>query len=239
MANGYIGKISAIVTASTADLSRRLQGSTRDVNRFANSIQSQIASASRSAQNSLNNIFTPLQRIERALFAGRRLNLIDSSQVQQIQRAVSVAEGINKPLAAATRQFQGLSAEVQAQFLPALDLAQRRVAGLNDLLARSGSVSEKSFAVTANRIEQTAQAVQRLTQAQRAASAGFTGNELEFTNPRALEAINAAAAASQRAAALPATQREDPGIASRMRPQSGGSTTSSRRLDALSRNLMT
>jgi len=217
MANGYIGKISALVTASTADLSRKLQGSTRDVNRFANSIQSQIATASRAAQSSLNGIFTPLQRIERALFAGRRLNLIDSSQVQQIQRAVSVAEGINKPLAAATRQFQGLSAEVQAQFLPALDLAQRRVAGLNDLLARSGSVSEKSFAVTANRIEQTAQAVQRLTQAQRAASAGFTGNELEFTNPRALEAINSAAAASQRAAALPATQREDPGIASRIR----------------------
>jgi len=217
MANGYIGKISALVTASTADLSRKLQGSTRDVNRFANSIQSQIATASRAAQSSLNGIFTPLQRIERALFAGRRLNLIDSSQVQQIQRAVSVAEGINKPLAAATRQFQGLSAEVQAQFLPALGLAQRRVAGLNDLLARSGNVSERAFGVTAERVERTAQAVQRLAQAQRAASAGFTGNELEFTNPRALEAINAAAAASQRAAALPASQRQDPAIAERVR----------------------
>jgi hypothetical protein len=217
MANGYIGKISALVTASTADLSRKLQGSTRDVNRFANSIQSQIAGASRAAQASLNGIFTPLQRIERALFAGRRLNLIDSSQVQQIQRAVSVAEGINKPLAAATRQFQGLSSEVQAQFLPALDLAQRRVAGLNDLLARSGNVSERAFGVTAERVERTAQAVQRLAQAQRAASAGFTGNELEFTNPRALEAINAAAAASQRAAALPASQRQDPAIAERVR----------------------
>jgi len=217
MANGYIGKISALVTASTADLSRKLQGSTRDVNRFANSVQSQIATASRAAQASLNGIFTPLQRIERALFAGRRLNLIDSSQVQQIQRAVSVAEGINKPLAAATRQFQGLSAEVQSQFLPALDLAQRRVAGLNDLLARSGNVSERAFGATAERVERTAQAVQRLAQAQRAASAGFTGNELEFTNPRALEAINAAAAASQRAAALPAAQRSDPAIAERVR----------------------
>ncbi len=217
MANGYIGKISALVTASTADLSRKLQGGTRDVNRFANSVQSQIAGASRAAQASLNGIFTPLQRIERALFAGRRLNLIDSSQVQQIQRAVSVAEGINKPLAAATRQFQGLSSEVQAQFLPALDLAQRRVAGLNDLLARSGNVSERAFGVTAERVERTAQAVQRLAQAQRAASAGFTGNELEFTNPRALEAINAAAAASQRAAALPASQRQDPAIAERVR----------------------
>jgi hypothetical protein len=219
MANGYIGKISALVTASTADLSRKLQGSTRDVDRFARSIQSQIAGASRSAQASLGGIFTPLQRIQRALdISGRSgLNLLKPGQLQEIQRAVSVAEGINKPLAAATRQFQGLSSEVQAQFLPALDLAQRRVAGLNDLLARSGNVSERAFAKTAERVERTSQAIQRLTQAQRAASAGFTGNELEFTNPRALEAINAAAAASQRAASLPASQRQDPAIAGRVR----------------------
>jgi hypothetical protein len=219
MANGgYIGKISALVTASTADLERKLRGSASEVDRFGKSIGSVIGSASRSAQASLNGIFTPLQKIQRALdIASRsRLNLVTSEQVAQIQRAVSVTEGINKPLTAATRQFGSLSAEVQANFLPALDLAQRRVAGLNDLLARSGNISEQAFGRTAERVERTAQAIQRLAQAQRAASAGFTGNELEFSNPRALEAINSAAATSQRVAALPASQREDPGITSRI-----------------------
>lgn len=200
MANGYIGKISALVTASTADLSRKLQGSTRDVNRFANSIQSQIAGASRSAQASLNGIFTPLQRIQRALVAGRGLNLIDSKQVAQIQRAVSVAEGINKPLAAATRQFEGLSAEVQAAFLPALDLAQRRAAGLNDLLARSGSVSEKAFTKTAERIGRVSAALQQLRQAQQITASAPSGNELQFTDPGVFAALQASAEARRKAA---------------------------------------
>jgi len=200
MANGYIGKISALVTASTADLSRKLQGSTRDVNRFANSIQSQIAGASRSAQASLNGIFTPLQRIQRALVAGRGLNLIDSKQVAQIQRAVSVAEGINKPLAAATRQFEGLSAEVQAAFLPALDLAQRRAAGLNDLLARSGSVSEKAFTKTAERIGRVSAALQQLRQAQQITASAPSGNELQFTDPSVFAALQASAEARRKAA---------------------------------------
>ena len=77
MANGYIGKISALVTASTADLSRKLQGGTRDVNRFANSVNAQIAGASSSARKSLEGIFTPLQRAQRAFSAGLALNLID------------------------------------------------------------------------------------------------------------------------------------------------------------------
>jgi hypothetical protein len=220
MANtGYIGKISALVTASTADLERKLRGATGDVTRFGRSLSSTLAAASSSAERSLNGIFTPLQRIQRAIQVGRggRLRLVDDRQVQQIQRAVSVTEGINKPLAAATRQFQGLSAEVQSAFLPALDLAQRRVSGLNDLLSRSGNVSETAFTKTAERVERTTQAIQRLTQAQRAASAGFTGNELEFSNPRALEEINAAAAASRRAGSLPASQREDPAITARVR----------------------
>jgi len=220
MANGgYIGKISALVTASTADLERKLRGSATEVDRFGKSIASIFRSAGRSAEASLNGIFTQQQKVQRALdIASRsRLSLLKPDEVARIQRAVSVAEGINKPLASAQRQFVSLSAEVQANFLPALVLAQTRVAGLNDLLARSGNVSEKSFTKTAERVERTTQAIQRLTQAQRAASAGFTGNELEFSNPRALEAINSAAAASQRAAALPAAQREDPGIAARVR----------------------
>ena len=63
MANGYIGKISAVVTANTSDLSRKLAGAVTNVDKFANRLAASVERSSQQAQNSLNNIFTPLQRL--------------------------------------------------------------------------------------------------------------------------------------------------------------------------------
>jgi len=135
MANtGYIGKISALVTASTADLERKLRGATGDVTRFGRSLSSTLAAASSSAERSLSGIFTPLQRLQRALDVGARsrLRLVDDAQVRRIQQIVSVSEQINKPLAQAARSFQGLSSDVGAAFLPALQRAQQATINLNN-----------------------------------------------------------------------------------------------------------
>lgn len=215
----YIGKISALVTASTADLQRKLQGSAQQVDRFGGQLQRTITTASRSAQASLGGIFTPLQRIQRALDVGRdaRLGLVTPQQVEQIQRAVSVAEGINKPLAAATKQFAQLSSDVQAAFLPALDEAQRRVSGLNDLLERSGNVSEKAFTKTAERVDRVAASLSRLSEIQRIVSSAPTGRELTFEDPRTAAQLQRNAALRQRAATLPATALADGDISQQVR----------------------
>lgn len=220
MANGsYIGKISALVTASTSDLSRKLRDGAKDVDRFSNSVRAQFDRASRSAENSLNQIFTPLQRLQRALTAGRSstLNILTEDQVRRLQQSVSLAEQINKPLASAARAFQNLSADAAIAFAPALVRAQEAAIQLSNTLAETGQVGTTQFNQAQRAVERTAEAIQRLNSLQRASAAGLTGNEAQFVNPRALEEINAAAAASQRVGALPASQREDPGLRERVR----------------------
>ena len=75
MANGYLGKISAIVSANTADFDGKLNRSAKEVNAFAGRVQSNLTSASRQAAKALEGIYTPLQRFERSLQAAGSLKL--------------------------------------------------------------------------------------------------------------------------------------------------------------------
>jgi hypothetical protein len=220
MANGYIGKISAIVTASTADLSRKLQGSGKEVGRFANSVQSQIAAASRSAQSSFNGIFTAAQKVERALQAGtslrnkRGIALIDPGEADRIRRVVSVAEGLNKPADRARRSFEGLSLEVRGALQPALERMQRSVDFVNNRIEVFGRVSPAAFERVERTIRQTTIAISQLSQAQQRLNSLATGNELEFSDPRLAGNLAAAQKAGQQALSLPAQAiATDPQIA--------------------------
>lgn len=69
MARGYLGKISAIVTANTGDYVRKLNESASETRNFAKTVESTLRSASRDAAKSLQGIYTPLQQFERALRA--------------------------------------------------------------------------------------------------------------------------------------------------------------------------
>lgn len=69
MANGYLGKISAIVSANTGDFKPKLDAAASDVQKFARTMERSLASASRDASRSFEGIYTPLQKIERALKA--------------------------------------------------------------------------------------------------------------------------------------------------------------------------
>ena len=214
MANGYIGKISALVTASTADLSRKLQGSTGEVRKFAASVQSQVTAASRNAQNSLNSIFTPLQKLERALKAANgQLNLLKPGQAAEIRAFVSAAEGINKPLEAAQRQFAGLSSEVAGRFIPALNRAQEAALQVNEQITRTGAVAAQNFREAQRAVEAFAQSQARVAQIDRAATSGRTGREAEFVSPRALQTLREAAALSERASQLSPAALQDGGVA--------------------------
>jgi|694.fasta_scaffold77632_2 hypothetical protein len=225
MANGYIGKISALVTASTADLSRKLQGGTRDVNRFANSVNAQIAGASSSARKSLEGIFTPLQRAQRAFSAGLALNLIDEAQVRRLQQTVSIAEQISKPLGAASRVFQGLSADVAAGLVPALLRAQDAAQRVNDEVGTTGGVTASSYRVAEQAIDRAAAAFERFRQAEQIIGSAPRGRELQFDDPQLFEALQRSADARRGAAA--------PGVASRVGGALGDAVREVTRFDDL------
>jgi len=72
---GYLGKISALVTANTGDFSRNLNAAASDVRKFAATVQSNITKASSDAERSFKAIYTPLQTLERSLKAASSMKL--------------------------------------------------------------------------------------------------------------------------------------------------------------------
>ena len=75
MANGYLGKISAVVSANTADFQAKLNASAKDVQAFARTVQSNLTTASKEAARSFESIYTPLQKFERSLQAAASMKL--------------------------------------------------------------------------------------------------------------------------------------------------------------------
>lgn len=216
MASGYIGKISAVVTANTSDLTKKLADAGNDTKRFSENLNRSISSAANSAQNSLQKIFTPLQNIERRLQTSLKIPGLDLP-LDEIRQAVSITEQLNKPLAGVREGFSRLSLNVQAAFLPALQGAQDEVVRLNLLLQNTGNVSEQSLERARLAVEKLAAAQARLQQAEQIAGRGKTGRELQFTDPRAYESLNRTAQLTQRAGSLPAAQLADGSVAKLVR----------------------
>jgi chromosome segregation ATPase/uncharacterized protein YnzC (UPF0291/DUF896 family) len=75
MANGYLGKISAVVSASTGDFDSKLAKSAKEVANFASRVQGNLTSASTQAARALEGIYTPLQKVERSLRAAESMKL--------------------------------------------------------------------------------------------------------------------------------------------------------------------
>lgn len=216
MASGYIGKISAVVTANTSDLTKKLADAGQNTKRFSENLNRSISSAANSAQNSLQKIFTPLQNIERRLQTSLKVPGL-ALPLDEIRQAVSITEQLNKPLASVREGFSRLSLNVQAAFLPALQGAQDEVVKLNLLLQNTGNVSEQSLERARLAVEKLAAAQARLQQAQQIAARGNTGRELQFTDPRAYESLNRTAQLTQRAGSLPAAQLADGSVAKLVR----------------------
>ena len=72
---GYLGKISAIVTANTGDFKPKLDAAASEVQKFSRTVQSNLTSASSNASKAFEGIYTPLQKMERALQAAASMKL--------------------------------------------------------------------------------------------------------------------------------------------------------------------
>lgn len=214
---GYIGKISAVVTANTSLLSRELLKSAQDANKFASSLKSSINRGADAASASIEKIFTPLQMLERKLQQAASRGLKLNMPSDKIRAFVSAAEQINKPLEQASKQFGKLGLDVQAGLLPALNLAQDAAIRVNRQIQRTGEVSAGSFARAEQAVNAVTQAFSRLSQAESLVGKGFTGNELQFSNPVLFQALQSSSRATETAAGLSPQLLADGVIASRVK----------------------
>jgi hypothetical protein len=212
---GYLGKISAILTADSKGLSRGLNAGAKDVTQFARKIQSTISGATSRAGREFDNILTPLQKLQRALKVGvgQNLKLVNQQEVQAIRQFAEAAERIAKPVSQAAKDFAGLSTQVQRNFAPALESAQKAAEQLRTSIGNGARVSERDFANLEARINRVTQAASRLREAGQATAGLASGQELRFQRPGFLQQTSRAAALQQQAAALSPEQIQGSGVA--------------------------
>jgi len=214
MAKSYLGKISALVTANTSDFNRKLDESAQRTRSFAASVKSQINAAERAASKSLDGIYTSLQKVERALSAagGRRLSLIDDREANKIRQLVSAAEEVYRPLERAAKASEKLGADVRANFQPALIAAQKSAESLNRAIESGGAVSAASYGRVRRQVELTAEAIDRLSEAQASLGGLATGRELRFQSPGLVAALDDARREQERAARIDPRRAQQLGL---------------------------
>jgi len=217
---GYIGKISAIVTVNTADASRAFNRSGKEAQTYAQGMRRAIEQATRDAGKSFDNIFTPFQKLQRALESSRRadFNLGNTpelkEQIRTVEQLALAARQLASPLATATKQFDGLAFSVQQGFGGALSRTQAELIRVRDTIQTATDGGEAGFRAVTAQVNQTIASIRQLAEASQRVSALPTGQELAFSDPRLSANLNAAATAGQRAVALPRRVIEsDPQIA--------------------------
>lgn len=214
MAKSYLGKISALVTANTSDFNKKLDESAQRTRSFASAVRSQINAAERAASKSLDGIYTSLQKVERALSAagGRRLSLIDEREANKIRQLASAAEEVYRPLERAAKASEKLGADVRANFQPALIAAQKSAESLNRAIESGGAVSAASYGRVRRQVELTAEAIDRLSEAQASLGGLATGRELRFQSPGLVAALDDARREQERAARIDPRRAQQLGL---------------------------
>lgn len=215
--SGYLGKISAIVSANTADFDNKLNKSASEVRKFASSIQGSLTAAQNGSSAALRGIYTDAQKLERALravstgklsFKGFQEGNLQAA-ADKMRAIYSAAEQVNKPLASAVKGFQKLSTAVQGEFNAALIGSQTSVERLAGEIDRTAGSADADFSRLADRlgsvarqVEFTTQAMGRLKEASAMVSGLATGQELRFQRPEMVAEMQRSAALQSQAAQM-------------------------------------
>ena len=210
MARGYLGKISAIVTVNTSDVAPKLSAGAKQFTSFARSTQSTISSAMSAAGKSFDQIFTPLQKLQRALAAANKDPLDLNIDTSKVEKLVLAANQLAKPLGESTKQFAALAGSVQRQFSPALEGVQAGMINLRSQIEAGTSIGSAQFRSLAADVEIVNGAIGRLKEQAALSAKLFTGQELTFVRPESIDSLNRLAAAQQKLAAAPAATRSSP-----------------------------
>jgi len=210
MARGYLGKISAIVTVNTSDLAPKLNAGSKQITSFAKSTSSTISSAMSAAGKSFDQIFTPLQKLQRALAVANKEPISLKVDVSKVEKLVLAANQLSKPLGQSTKQFAALADSVQRQFSPALEGVQAGLTNLRGQIDAGTSAGGAQFRSLAADVDIVNGAIGRLKEQAALSAKLFTGQELTFVRPESIDSLNRLAAAQQKLAAAPAATRSSP-----------------------------
>lgn len=212
MAKGYIGKISAIVTVNTADAERAFNKSAADAQKFGANLQRTVSQATRDAGKSFDNIFTPLQKLQRAIQASKSANFnlgikgLSAQDLERVERLTLAARQLAAPLGAASKQFDGLSFAVQRQFSPALERVTTELLQVRDRIQDGGRVGREEFSRLATEIDNVTASTSRLGETATLTKRLLSGG-LEFSRPQAFDSINRLVEAQRGLSGLPASTR--------------------------------
>jgi hypothetical protein len=212
MAN-YIGKIAAVGTINMAQFSRGLDNSAKDVERFAKRISSTLSSANSAAARSFDQIFTPIQRLERAIQARSRdrLNIDTGGAEARIRALVGAAEDIARPLGSSAKAFSGLSATIQNEFVGSLVRAQNAATTAQNNITRGAIKNAQDYERYKRVVDETVISIRRLSEAGSAVSGLASGQELRFQQAGLQSELQRAAAIQGQAGSLPASARNSYG----------------------------
>ena len=235
---GYLGKISAIVGVSTGDSAAKLNSWAGDVKSAAGRVQRDLSSAGRSASKSLDDMYTKLQRFERAKQAALSKKL-DFSGLQgfpdlnlkkaavAMEHLQSIAHSLSAPLAQIARQSESMGNGIQKSFRPALIAAQAATEALADSVDKTGKVTKSQFSAAAKQVDLLTTAFGNLAEAERMAASLSTGKSFQFQQPVAHQQLRQAQAVDSKVTALPA-DRMTPAIVNLIQQQNAAAASVAR-----------
>lgn len=196
----YLGKISALVTANVLPFRAALQESNRDLNRWRSQVNSTLNQAA--SGNWEQKILTKFQQVRQAIAAAQSGQLdFPGFDARKVEQMFSAIEQIQKPLAKARDQFDGLSASVQARFLPALESVQREALLMRDLIEAGFEIDPAGFDDLQRRVDGITASIKRLEELSSKTSGLVSGAEFRFQAPEASAAIDRTRRLQQEAAA--------------------------------------
>lgn len=205
---GYIGKISAIVTVNASQVGPGLSSAEKSFKTFARSTEQTLANFRQSSTRAFDGIFTPLQKLQRALAASQKSPInLDPAAARQIEQIALSAKQIAKPLADAAKNFDSLALSVQRQLSPAFQSVQTEADGVRQKIQSGAEVSSRELKSLASDVDVVAAAFGRLKEQQSLGSRLFSGQELNFVRPEVVDGINKLIAAQQKLSQAPASVR--------------------------------
>lgn len=210
---GYLGKISAIVTANPINLQKGLSDAANSVKLFGQSVSKNIRSSMSGSEKSFSGILTQAQRLKASLDAAASNKLkfkgfagLDADIKAAVRRATelgNVAEGINRPLASAVGKFSQMSQEIQSSFMPALVAAQQRVVTLRNEINAGTRITKKNFSDVANQALAAAAAIERIAEAQQLANQTKVSKSFAFVDPASEDSLRRMALLQKQASSAP------------------------------------
>jgi len=202
-----LGKISAVITANATDFTRTIGSVKSELNSLQKKVQGYRLNLETSA---LDKTLTKVQLFRRTLqeALGKKID------VGALQDLYKVFEDIGKPLTKVKGQIESLASSTQAYLYPALERAQK---GFQNLF-KEIQAGTTTFDASRARIDALTKQIERLkastavvSEFSRVTGGLATENAgAKFVQPRALEELQKFIALRDKAAQLPAAQREDP-----------------------------